>query len=133
MFQRVQPATARTDHHCDNLEPAKVDSQVSGFSPRKPGTQGRDTGKEAAMLKTDTRQANWRRANPGKYDAHLAVQRAVKAGELEKQSCEVCGIEAVDAHHDQYDEPLRVRWLCRRHHTRLHHYGEDMFPIRNAL
>jgi hypothetical protein len=23
-----------------------------------------------------------------------------------------------------------VRWLCRRHHTRLHHYGEDMFPIR---
>lgn len=30
------------------------------------------------MLKTDTRQANWRRANPGKYEAHLAVQRAVK-------------------------------------------------------
>lgn len=82
------------------------------------------------MLKTDTRQANWRRANPDKYDAHLAVQRAVKAGGLDKESCEVCGVEAVDAHHDQYDEPLRVRWLCRRHHTRLHHYGEDMFPVR---
>ena len=26
-------------------------------------------------------------------------------------------------------EPLKVRWLCRRHHTRLHHYGEDMFPL----
>lgn len=38
------------------------------------------------MLETDTRQANWRRANPGKYDAHLAVQRAVKAGELEKHA-----------------------------------------------
>lgn len=33
--------------------------------------------------------------------------------------CEVCGVEAVDAHHDQYDEPLRyggyadaiTRWL----------------------
>lgn len=85
------------------------------------------------MLKTDTRQANWRRANPGKYEAHLAVQRAVKAGDLEKESCEVCGAEAVDAHHDQYDEPLRVRWLCRRHHTRLHHYGEDMFPVRVFL
>ncbi|WP_244631594.1 hypothetical protein [Neorhizobium sp. AL 9.2.2] len=81
------------------------------------------------MLKTDTRQAKWRRANPGKYEAHLAVQRAVKAGDLEKESCEVCGVEEVDAHHDQYDEPLRVRWLCRRHHTRLHHYGEDMFPV----
>lgn len=83
------------------------------------------------MLNTDTRQANWRRANPAKYDAHLAVQRAVKAGELEKQTCEVCGLVAVDAHHDQYDEPLKVRWLCRRHHTRLHRYGEDMFPVRD--
>ncbi|MDX3978991.1 MAG: hypothetical protein QHC91_33215, partial [Shinella sp.] len=44
------------------------------------------------MLKTDTRQANWRRANPGKYEAHLAVQRAVKAGELDKDTCEVCGV-----------------------------------------
>ncbi|MBY3231712.1 hypothetical protein [Rhizobium laguerreae] len=83
------------------------------------------------MLKTHTRQANWRRANPAKYDAHLAVQRAVKAGELEKQTCEVCGVEAVDAHHERYDEPLTVRWLCRLHHTRLHHRGEDMFPIRH--
>lgn len=38
------------------------------------------------MLKTDTRQANWRRANPAKYDAHLAVQRAVKAGDLQSKS-----------------------------------------------
>jgi ribosomal protein S27AE len=67
------------------------------------------------ILKTDTRQANWRRANPAKYDAHLAVQRAVKAGDLAKQTCEVCGAVSVDAHHDQYDDPLLVRWLCRRH------------------
>ena len=82
------------------------------------------------MLKTDTRQANWRRANPVKYNAHLAVQRAVKAGDLEKQTCEVCGTKVVDAHHDQYDKPLKVRWLCRLHHPRLHHHGEDLFPIR---
>ncbi|WP_457814324.1 hypothetical protein U8C43_34030 (plasmid) [Sinorhizobium meliloti] len=60
------------------------------------------------MLKTDTRQANWRRANRGKYDAHLAVQRAVKAGELEKQTCEVCGVEAVDAHHDRMRRPRPI-------------------------
>ena len=78
-------------------------------------------------------QFSYQFARAGKYDAHLAVQRAMKAGQLEKQGCEVCGTEAVDAHHDQYDEPLSVRWLCRRHHTRLHHYGEDMFPIRNEL
>ncbi|WP_217678409.1 hypothetical protein [Falsochrobactrum tianjinense] len=78
-------------------------------------------------LKTDTRQANWRRANAEKYKAHLAVQRALSSGELIKPPCEVCGDVQVDAHHDDYSKPLSVRWLCRQHHTRLHSGGEDMF------
>jgi len=81
------------------------------------------------LLKSQTRQANWRRANLRKYTAHLAVQRALVSGALQKQRCEVCGHAAVDAHHDRYDEPLNVRWLCRRHHVRLHSGGEDMFPV----
>lgn len=81
------------------------------------------------LLKSQTRQANWRRANMAKYTAHLAVQRALLSGTLQKQGCEVCGRNAVDAHHERYDEPLNVRWLCRRHHVKLHYYGEDMFPI----
>jgi hypothetical protein len=80
-------------------------------------------------LKSETRQTNWRRMNLPKYQAHLAVQRALISGALEKQGCEVCGAAKVDAHHDRYDEPLNVRWLCRSHHVKLHHYGEDMFPI----
>lgn len=83
-------------------------------------------------LKTDTRQANWRRANPERYRAHLAVQRALKSGALLKKPCEVCGaVEGdgvlIDAHHDDYSQPLAVRWLCRQHHIRLHGGGEDLF------
>ena len=80
-------------------------------------------------LKSETRQTNWRLTNLPKYQAHLAVQRALISGVLEKQNCEVCGAVKVDAHHDRYDEPLNVRWLCRSHHVKLHHYGEDMFPV----
>lgn len=81
------------------------------------------------LLKSRTRQADWRRANLTKYTAHLAVQRALVSGTLKKQGCEVCGSQSVDAHHDRYDKPLNVRWLCRSHHVKLHHFGEDMFPI----
>ena len=84
------------------------------------------------LLKSQTRQANWRRANLAKYRAHLAVQRALVSGTLQKQGCEVCAHAVVDAHHDRYDEPLNVRWLCRRHHVRLHSGGEDMFPIEST-
>jgi hypothetical protein len=89
---------------------------------------------EASMsdlnLKTDTRQANWRRQNAEKYRAHLTVQRALKSGDLTKQRCEVCGSRQTDAHHDDYDDPLKVRWLCRQHHIRLHNGGEDLFASR---
>ena len=78
-------------------------------------------------LKTDTRQANWRRANPEKYRAHVEVQKALISGELKKAPCEVCADPIVDAHHDDYSKPLDVRWLCRQHHVRLHNGGEDMF------
>lgn len=77
-------------------------------------------------LKTDTRQADWRRKNAAKYHAHLAVQRGLKSGALTRQACEVCGHPKTDAHHDDYSAPLQVRWLCRQHHTRLHNGGEDL-------
>ncbi|PZO65843.1 MAG: hypothetical protein DI498_08370 [Paracoccus denitrificans] len=83
-------------------------------------------------FKSQTRQSAWRRTNVVKYQAHLAVQRALATGALEKSVCEVCGLSRVDAHHDSYDDPLAVRWLCRRHHVRLHLAGEDMFPLHRA-
>lgn len=83
-------------------------------------------------LTSDTRQTRWRNEHPNRYRAHVLVQRALSKGHLEKQPCEVCGTThgRIDAHHDNYDEPLEVRWLCRLHHVQLHKGGEDMFGER---
>lgn len=62
----------------------------------------------------------WATNNYAKRQAHLRVRAAIKAKVLRKRPCEVCGIAQVDAHHDDYSIPLKVRWLCRRHH-RQHH------------
>ncbi|MEJ5081071.1 hypothetical protein [Ochrobactrum sp. MYb379] len=86
----------------------------------------------ASRLKSDTRQADWRRANPKKYAAHIAVQRALNQGKIAKRPCEVCGEPRVDAHHDDYSQALKVRWLCRSHHNRLHAGGDDMFKTKPA-
>lgn len=48
----------------------------------------------------------------------------IKSGKLVRQTCEVCGAVKAEAHHDDYNKPLDVRWLCRYHH-REHHKRND--------
>ena len=58
-------------------------------------------------------------------EARRAVRTAVDNGSLLKPSvCQRCGkAETLDAHHDDYANPLKVRWLCRGCH-RLENVGE---------
>lgn len=64
--------------------------------------------------------------------AHNAVARAIKKGILVRGCCEICGNdEHVHAHHDDYDLPLDVRWLCppchRHRHNELAKINKDVF------
>lgn len=67
-----------------------------------------------------TPQKKWASANRDKLKAHSIVRQALRKGVLKRGKCEYCGSFRVEAHHDQYDEPLVVRWFCRRHHQQLH-------------
>ena len=63
-------------------------------------------------------------------DAILIVNAAVREGDLVRGPCEHpgCGVHgfsesgrpAVIAHHDDYNLPLFVRWLCPLHHRQWH-------------
>lgn len=60
--------------------------------------------------------------------AHNLTEKAIAKGLLVPQPCEVCGFEGraedgrnlVQAHHDDYNKPLQVRWLCQSHHHEWH-------------
>ena len=41
-------------------------------------------------------------------------------GKLIKQPCEVCGDPNSEKHHDDYAQPLTVRWFCNLHHRLFH-------------
>ena len=59
------------------------------------------------------------RIAPKKKRARALAYHALKIGKLIARGCEVCGIPA-QAHHDDYAEPLKVRWLCFEHHLEEH-------------
>lgn len=59
-----------------------------------------------------------------KRSVRVLTRNYITAGKLIKEPCEVCGTDKdVEAHHDDYNKPLDVRWLCRKHH-REHHNNE---------
>ena len=59
---------------------------------------------------------------------HDVTEKAIKRGILQPQNCEICGETyrftdgrlAVQAHHDDYNKPLEVRWLCQKCHHEWH-------------
>ena len=56
-----------------------------------------------------------------KLRARRILRSAVDKGDIERGSCEVCGQnESIEAHHHDYDKPLDVQWLCRKHHAEIH-------------
>lgn len=67
-----------------------------------------------------TRQEKWGKANPQARWAHMALRSALRRGLVVKQPCERCGCENSEAHHDDYERPMDVRWLCRPHHKEEH-------------
>ncbi len=76
-----------------------------------------DPARKSAVARYQRRR---RKRSPEKQRAHDAVHNAIKRGELIRGSCEVCGAESAQAHHEDYSKQLDVRWLCFRHHREVH-------------
>lgn len=62
----------------------------------------------------------WRRNNPDGAIAHNRLWKAIIAGRIIRQSCEICDEPKTHAHHDDYSKPYDVRWLCAKHHGAHH-------------
>ena len=66
---------------------------------------------------------------------HNIVEKALKKGLLVPRDCETCGETyrfkdgrtAVQAHHDDYNKPLDVTWLCQKCH---HVWHRDNKPVK---
>ena len=60
----------------------------------------------------------WAERNPEKKRAAVLANNALRDGRLERKTkCEVCGsTKNIEKHHDDYNKPLEVRWLCKKDH-----------------
>jgi len=67
---------------------------------------------------------------------YAEVKRMVASGEIIKKPCAVCGKEKAQGHHEDYNKPYDLIWLCVRHHQDRHIHlrnaktlGQEPMPI----
>ncbi len=62
----------------------------------------------------------WREEDRRRQRAHSAVRFAIVNGHIVRQPCIRCGEQKSVAHHEDYDKPLDVVWLCQPCHAKRH-------------
>ena len=88
----------------------------------------RERGKlpERIKLSVEVNRA-WRSEDLRRQRAHNMVSHAIKKGELTRMSCIRCGNLKTEAHHEDYDKPLDVMWLCSPCHKQRHKELKEQF------
>lgn len=63
-----------------------------------------------------------RKEKPGEVEATRKLNVAINSGKIIRPSnCQKCGENIkVDGHHEDYNKPFEVTWLCRSCHLTLH-------------
>jgi len=76
--------------------------------------------------------SKYREKYPKKYKSHNMVNNAIRDGRLKKEdSCQNCRSKLyIHAHHDDYNFPLSIRWLCAICHNEWH---EKNGEAKNAI
>ncbi|HUS02411.1 MAG TPA: hypothetical protein VMY77_11825 [Chitinophagaceae bacterium] len=105
-------AKKTTCSKCDNqLEPTRVNKQAYCMPCHAEYMRG--TRPTYPELTPEQKKKDCARSYLGVY---------IRRGKVTKQPCEKCGNEKAEGHHENYDKPLEVQWLCRECHLDLH-YG----------
>ena len=63
----------------------------------------------------------YKELNKYKINARARLRYAILTGKIIIKPCEICGeTRNIQAHHEDYSNPLDVIWLCAKHHGWIH-------------
>ena len=94
-------------HRAENLEKVREYDRKRAKEPHR-----------IALQKAQTKM--WRETDSRRTKCHNAVARAIRNGSLVQQPCARCSSEKTLAHHESYDLPLEIVWLCQPCHKQRH-------------
>lgn len=130
-FHRNARSKDGRDHRCRACKSIRSKAHYHGDPERKERRIASVKAYQAGpgRMKANATKSAYQTRHAKKRAAHNAVRNALRRGELTRGPCECCGAEKAVGHHDDYDRPLDVRWLCERCHKAWHlEHGEALNP-----
>jgi hypothetical protein len=101
-------------HRDQNIEKVRAYDRARGKIP------------ERIKANTEVTRA-WRAEDIRRVLAHSRVANALRNGTLVRQPCCRCADAKSLAHHEDYDKPLEVMWLCQPCHKQRHKELKEEF------
>lgn len=127
-FEDIQPTGKKRCWMCKrqlpvsefNYSRVSLDGLVSHC--RKCGKEYKKQHYEANYSNFYNRQVEYRQKHPERRNAFAVIHKATYKGSIIRpDTCSKCGMSGyIVAHHDDYDRPLEVRWLCLSCDRQLH-------------
>lgn len=110
-------------HWCYMCRKEKNSSEFNKDKSRASGIGGR-----CKPCQREVEKKYYKQRDKKKIDARSKLNQSINKGLITRQPCEVCGEVKTEAHHDDYDKPLEVRWVCQKHHQEHHKNDIDKEP-----
>lgn len=119
--KNCKPTYLKKWHH-ENIEKVRLYKSKQAKNWRKNHS-------EEAKIKDRYRHSKYKEKDRANDIIHKAIQR----GHLKKpKRCEFCLlIKSLEAHHEYYNKPLEVIWLCKKCHNEWHKW-KKFFKIKIA-
>lgn len=113
---------AKADHYREyDRERANRPDRVEARKAYAQTEQGRQASNRAKKAYAER--------HPMRRAAHVITSNAIRDGKLvSPQVYESCGsTHKIEAHHDDYTQPLAVRWFCEPCHKEWHRHNEPVY------
>lgn len=130
-------------HYQDNKEHKKALAQKWYEEHKGQALDTRAKYYQNNRAEIDAKKKEWRKKNIEKmrqwdreYEKKFRIRtggatdivcRALKSKKIERKPCEICGEGPAEAHHCDYNRPLDVMWLCKRHHREWHRNNKPIY------
>lgn len=110
-----------TKHRKENIDRIRAHDRLRGNLDHRVEARRKYSTTEGGREALKKGKKTWAERNPRKRAAEITFGNWIRYRPEIRKPCEVCGeTDRVHGHHENYDEPLNVKWLCPKHHSERH-------------